>query len=151
MTKNPAPAVDPQVIDPPHYLTVSRYLPYDLGVAYEQVCCSQRPGSSQQAVSDLTSALWYLDDHIEHFGPNSDHQVDADAPLRRIIHAEKADLRREVYLCLLFGDIARMREAVIKLIDREDEPTAATARPAQAQLFALPGFSGLTDVDEVAV
>lgn len=147
--------VDPRVIDPPHYrqgpvetIEVTRHLSFDLGNALRYAMrAGHKPAAP--AVQDFTKALWYLNDHIAAFGPNADHQVDADAPLRRIIHAERDDLRREVYLCLLFGDIARMREAIAALIAREDEPTAGTARPTQAPLFVLPGFSGLTDLDEV--
>lgn len=127
MTKHPAPALDPQVIDPPHYtagaveaIEITRCLSFDLGNAYKYIArAGFKPGTP--AVQDYAKARWYLQDHIEHFGPNSDHQVDADAPLRRVIHAETDPLRREALLHLLFGDIACMLQAVQDLIEREGQ------------------------------
>ena len=128
MTKNPAPTLDPLVIDPPHYtsgaveaIEVTRHLPFDLGNAYKYIArAGHKPGTP--AVQDYAKARWYLRDHIEHFGPHVWLDLAVDAPLRRAVYAERDLLHREALVQLLFGDIPRMQEAVQDLIDREDEP-----------------------------
>lgn len=125
MTTTPAPSVDPLVIDPPHYIRgavetieITRHLPFDLGNAYKYLDrAGLKPGTS--ALQDYTKAAWYLRDHIAHFGPHALLERAVDAPLRRAIHAEIGLARREALTQLLFGDIARMLQAVDYLIDRE--------------------------------
>ena len=72
-------------INPPHYrshpsgvecIEIARHMPYNLGQVIKYVWRHGRKGTSEDALTDLKKAVWYLEDEIKRIENATDAKVD---------------------------------------------------------------------------
>lgn len=112
---------------PPHYthggvevIEITRHCSFDIGNAIKYIARYEHKGTPEQ---DLRKALWYLNDHVGHYGKKYSMDGKAQDSLYRFIRGmpvEKDRLGTDLILMdIMAGRIAMAAQNLTERLDRD--------------------------------